>query len=52
MDSKFEVNLLKVFSELVIEVSAILSYHISEKETQCPLFILLRVVITLSTSEV
>ena len=46
------MNLSKVFSELVIEVAAILSYHISEKETLCPLLILLRVVRTLSVSEV
>ena len=52
MDSNFEVNLLKVFSELAIEVSAILSYHISKKETPRSLLILLRVVMTLSMSEV
>ena len=34
------------------EVSAILSYHISEKETPRPLLILLSVVMTLSVSEV
>ena len=52
MDSKFEANLSKVFLVLAIEVSAILSHHISEKETPCPLLILLRVVMTLSTLEV
>ena len=29
MDSKSEVNLSKVFSELAMEVSAILSYQVS-----------------------
>ena len=52
MDSKLEVNLSNVFSELAIEVSAILSYHISEKETPRPLLILFNVVMTLSVSEV
>ena len=52
MDSKLDANLSKVFSELVIEVSAILSYHISEKETPRPLLILLSMVMTLSVSEV
>ena len=52
MDSKLDVNLSKVFSELAMEVSAILSYHISEKETLRPLLILLSVVMTLSVSEV
>ena len=52
VDSKLDANLSKVFSELVIEISAILSYHISEKETPCPLLILLNVVMTLSVSEV
>ena len=42
MDSKLEANLSNVFSELAIEVSAILSYHISEKETPRPLLILLK----------
>ena len=52
MDSKLDANLSKVFSELAMEVSAILSYHISEKETPHPLLILLSVVMTLSVSEV
>ena len=52
VDSKLEANLSKVFSKLATEVSAILSYHISEKETPRPLLILLRVVMTLSVSEV
>ena len=52
MDSKLNANLLKVFLVLAIEVSTILSYHISEKETLRPLLILLRVVMTLSLSEV
>ena len=52
VDSKLDVNLSEVFLELAIEVSAILSYHISEKETLCPLLILLSMVMTLSLSEV
>ena len=52
MDLKLDVNLSKVFSVLAIEVSAILSYHISEKETPRPLLILLSVVMILSVSEV
>ena len=52
MDSKFEANLSKVFSELVIEVFAILPYHISKKATPRPVLILLRVLMTLSMSEV
>ena len=52
VDSKLDVNLSKVFSVLAKEVSAILSYHISEKETLCPLLILLSMVMTLSVSEV
>ena len=52
MDLKLDANLSKVFSELAMEVSAILSYHISEKETPCPLLILLSMVMTLSVSEV
>ena len=52
VDSKLDANLSKVFSELAIEVSTILSYHISEKETPRPLLILLSMVMTLSVSEV
>ena len=52
MDSKLDANLSKVFSELATEVSAILSYRISEKETPRPLLILLSVVMTLSVSVV
>ena len=52
MDLKLDANLSKVFSELAMEASAILSYHISEKETPRPLLILFRVVITLSVSKV
>ena len=52
MDSKFDANLSKVFSELAMEVSAILLYHISEKEAPHPLLILFSVVMTLSVSEV
>ena len=52
VDSKLDANLSKVFSVLAMEVSAILSYHIFEKETPRPLLILLSVVMTLSVSEV
>ena len=50
MVSKFPANLSKVLSEVLVEGSAILSYHISAKEAPHPSLILLKVVITLSLS--
>ena len=50
MVSKFSANLLKILSGALVEKLAILSYHISAKETPCPSLILLRVVIILLLS--
>jgi hypothetical protein len=50
VDSKFSLNLSKVFLDEAMFVLAIQSYHISEKSTPRPLLILLRVVMTWSLS--